>query len=176
MHAAAESGQPPAAPQPAPWGQIRENFAAQEAEFAEREAVVRSKAQAERAAQAGAERAHEAEQAAAKRAAAEEDEAARKRARFAEEEKERRREAALEHAAIAEREQQIAASGGAVACTTDGWSWTDGKHAYGSPSRTRVGAFRHRMGLCGHPMPAGEGIEKQFRSLLQGLIDTRGKV
>ena len=63
-----------------------------------------------------------------------------------------------------------------MACTTDGWSWTDGKHAYGSPSRTRVGAFRHRMGLCGHPMPAGEGIEKQFRSLLQGLIDTRGKV
>ena len=177
MHAAVEPGQPPAAPQPAPWGQMRENFAAQEAEFAEREAVVRSKAQAERAARAGAERAHEAEQAAAKRAAAEEDEAARKRARFAEEEKERRREAALEHAAIAEREQQIAASGGAVARTTDGWSWTDGKHAYGSPSRTRAGAFRHRMGLCGHPMPTGgEGIEKQFRSLLQGLIDTRGKV
>ena len=64
-----------------------------------------------------------------------------------------------------------------MARTTDGWSWTDGKHAYGSPSRTRAGAFRHRMGLCGHPMPTGgEGIEKQFRSLLQGLIDTRGKV
>ena len=74
---------------------------------------------------------------------------------------------------IAEREEQIAASGEPWRAPPS-WSWTDGKHACGSPSRTRRGVPASD-GLCGHPMPAGEGIEKQFRSW-QGLIDTRGKV